>query len=86
MSRGTTVLAISLFYRAGLCPRNPLATANILLGPSLGTIRDTYIRLDSDGILGLASTDTSNRIAAAMAGKKVKAYEKVSTKAQIGTA
>lgn len=62
------------------------AIGDILLGHSLGAIRDTYIRLDTDGVLGLASTDTSNWIAAAMAGKKVKPYEKVAQKTQVGTA
>ena len=62
------------------------AIGDILLGHSLGAIRDTYIRLDTDGVLGLASTDTSNWIAAAMAGKKVKPYEKITSKAKAGTA
>jgi len=63
---------------------NPIAIGDTLLGHSLGKIQDTYVNLSSDGILAIASQQTSDWIAAALAGenpklgKKVKAIKKES--------
>jgi len=59
-----------------------------LLGHSLGKIRDTYVHLGSQGIMAIASQETADWIAAAMAGAKVKAGVKVAKaeKDQAGTA
>jgi integrase len=61
---------------------NPTAIGDTLLGHSLGKIQDTYVNLSPDGILAIASQQTSDWIAAALVGanpklgKKVKASKK----------
>jgi integrase len=61
---------------------NPTAIGDTLLGHSLGKIQDTYVNLSPDGILAIASQQTSDWIAAGLAGanpklgKKVKASKK----------
>ncbi len=54
-----------------------MAIADTILCHSLGRIRDTYVRLDLGGILAVASQETADWIAAAMAGKPVKVGEKI---------
>ena len=55
----------------------PTAIGDTLLGHSLGKIRDTYVHLDPEGILAVASQETADWVAAAMAGKQVKPGVKV---------
>lgn len=55
----------------------PAAIGDALLGHSLGKIRDTYIRLGSEGIMATASQEVADWIAAAMAGEAVKPGVKV---------
>jgi integrase len=66
----------------------PMTIGDALLGHSLGKIRDTYVHLGSEGIMATASQETADWIAAAMAGKKVKAGVKMAKaeKDQAGTA
>ena len=45
---------------------NHPATADVLLGHSLGRIRDTYIANGPDGMLRKASQDTADRIVEGM--------------------
>jgi len=64
---------------------NPIAIGDTLLGHSLGKIQDTYVNLSPDGILAIASQQTSDWIAAALKGanpklgKKVEAAKKAKT-------
>lgn len=55
----------------------PMSIGDTLLGHSLGKIRDTYVHLDSSGILATTSQETADWIAAAMAGQTVKPGVKV---------
>lgn len=57
----------------------PSAVGDTLLGHSLGKIRDTYTQLQPDGIIGKASQETANWIAAAMSGLAPKPGEKVAS-------
>lgn len=65
---------------------HPKFVGDVLLGHSLGTIGDTYTVLGTDGILATASQETSDWIAAAMAGKKVKPGVKFGKKPGAATA
>ena len=64
---------------------NPIAIGDTLLGHSLGKIQDTYVNLSPDGILAIASQQTSDWIAAALnganpkLGRKVEAAKKAKT-------
>jgi len=55
----------------------PPNIGDILLGNSLGKIRDTYTNLSMEGILATASEDTAQWIASALRGKNPKAGVKV---------
>ncbi len=55
----------------------PQSIGDVLLGHSLGKIRDTYTNLSMDGILSTASEDAAQWIAAAMRGEKPKNGAKV---------
>jgi integrase len=56
---------------------NPTAIGDTLLGHSLGKIQDTYVNLSPDGILAIASQQTSDWIAAALRGANPKVGQKV---------
>ena len=56
---------------------NPTAIGDTLLGHSLGKIQDTYVNLSPDGILAIASQQTSDWIAAALNGANPKLGKKV---------
>jgi integrase len=65
---------------------NPTAIGDTLLGHSLGKIQDTYVNLSPDGILAIASQQTANWIAAALAGENPKLGKKVKvTKKESGS-
>ncbi|HEY3401682.1 MAG TPA: tyrosine-type recombinase/integrase [Geothrix sp.] len=51
---------------------HPVALGDTLLGHSLGRIRDTYLNLRPEGSLAVASQETADWIAAAMAGQAPK--------------
>ncbi len=57
---------------------HPVVIGDILLGHSLGRIRDTYLSLRPDGVMARASQETADWIAAAMAGANPKVGEKIS--------
>lgn len=56
---------------------HPVALGDTLLGHSLGRIRDTYLNLRPEGSLAVASQETADWIAAAMAGRSPRVGEKV---------
>jgi integrase len=58
---------------------NPIAIGDTLLGHSLGKIQDTYVNLSPEGILAIASQQTSDWIAAALKGESPKLGQKVKT-------
>jgi hypothetical protein len=47
------------------------------VGHSLGKIQDTYVNLSPEGILTIASQQTADWIAAAMAGQNPKLAQKI---------
>ncbi|MBP1626451.1 MAG: integrase family protein [Holophagaceae bacterium] len=56
---------------------NTPAIGDILLGHSLGKIRDTYVNLQPDGILAITSQMTADWIASAVRGESPKIGQKV---------
>ena len=58
------------------------AIGDILLGHSLGKVRDTYTQLGHDGSLGKASQDIANWIEAALQGRNPTAGKKVKSPSQ----
>jgi len=65
------------FFTALMELGHPVALGDTLLGHSLGRIRDTYLNLRPEGSLAVASQETADWIAAAMAGRSPRLGEKV---------